>query len=97
MFFAERTIRLGGNTPEERIAYMFELATAREPKSTEATLLLDTMKAHAEELKAHPEAAKELITVGESKPDEKLYPIEVATWTMIANLILNLDEVLNKG
>ncbi|MCY4403708.1 MAG: DUF1553 domain-containing protein [Candidatus Poribacteria bacterium] len=95
--FAERTIKLGGNTPEERISYMFELATAREPKPTEAALLLETMKAHAEELKADPEAAKELIAVGESKPDEKLDAVEVATWTMIANLILNLDEVLNKG
>ena len=73
------------------------MATAREPKATESTLILDTMKVHAEELKANPEAAKELIAVGESKPDEKLDPIEVATWTMIANLILNLDEVLNKG
>ncbi len=95
--FAERTIKFGGNTPEERIAYMFELATAREPKPTEAALILDTMQVHAEELKANPEAAKELIAVGESKPDEKLDAVEVATWTMIANLILNLDEVLNKG
>ena len=95
--FAERAIRLGGQTPEERIAYMFEMATAREPKSSEAKLLLDTMQVHAEEFKADPEAAKELITVGESKPDEKLDAVEVATWTMIANLILNLDEVLNKG
>ena len=95
--FAERTIKFGGNTPEERIAYMFELATAREPKPTEAALILNTMQVHAEELKANPEAAKELIAVGESKPDEKLDAVEVATWTMIANLILNLDEVLNKG
>ena len=95
--FAERTIKEGGKTPEERLAYIFELATAREPKPTEAAVLLETLQAHAEELKAVPEAAKELIAVGESKPDEKLDAVELATWTMIANLILNLDEVLNKG
>ena len=95
--FAERTIKEGGKTPEERLAYIFELATAREPKPKEASLLLETLQAHVEELKADPEAAKELIAVGESKPDEKLDAVEVATWTMIANLILNLDEVLNKG
>ena len=95
--FAERTIKEGGKTPEERLAYIFELATAREPKPKEASLLLETLQAHAEELKDDPEAAKELIAVGESKPDEKLDAVEVATWTMIANLILNLDEVLNKG
>ena len=95
--FAERTVKEGGETPEERIAFMFEIATAREPKPSEAALLLETMQVHAEELKADPEAAKALISVGESKPDEKLDAVEVATWTMIANLILNLDEVLNKG
>ena len=95
--FAERTLKVGGETPEERIAFMFEIATAREPKPSEATLLLETLQAHAEEFKADPEAAKALIVVGESKPDETLDAVEVATWTMIANLILNLDEVLNKG
>ena len=95
--FAERTLKAGGETPEERIAFMFEIATAREPKPSEAALLLETMQVHAEELKADPEAAKALISIGESKPDENLDAVEVATWTMIANLILNLDEVLNKG
>ena len=95
--FAERTLKEGGETPEERIAFMFEIATAREPKPSEAALLVETLQAHAEEFKADPEAAKALIVVGESKPDETLDAVEVATWTMIANLILNLDEVLNKG
>ena len=95
--FAERTIKEGGQTPEERITYIFEVATAREPKPSETALILETMQVHAEEMKANPEAAKELVAVGESKPDEKLDAVEVATWTMIANLILNLDEVLNKG
>ena len=95
--FAERTIKEGGETPEERVAFMFEIATAREPRPSEAALLLETLQAHAEEFKADPEAAQALIAVGESKPDETLEAVEVATWTMIANLILNLDEVLNKG
>ena len=43
------------------------------------------------------EAAKKLIAVGESKPDAKLNPSELAALTMAANLILNLDEVINKG
>jgi hypothetical protein len=41
---------------------------------------------------ADKEAAKKLISVGETKPDEKL-----AAWAMLANTVLNLDEVLNKG
>ena len=41
--------------------------------------------------------AKKLIAVGETKPDGSLNPSELAAWTMIGNLLLNLDEVLNKG
>ena len=95
--FAERAIKEGGETPEARIAYLFEMATARLPKPVEETLLLKTFQAHYQELEGDSEAAKKLIAVGESAPDETLDAVEVAAWTMIANLILNLDEVLNKG
>ena len=38
-----------------------------------------------------------LISVGEAKPDANLDAVELATWTTLANLILNLDEVITKG
>ena len=95
--FAERAIKESDATPEARLAYLFEAATARLPKPVESELLLKTFQAHYQELEADPEAAKALITIGESTPDETLNAVEVAAWTMIANLILNLDEVLNKG
>lgn len=44
----------------------------------------------------HPEDATKLITVGESKPDPSLDPTALAAWTMTANELLNLDEVLSK-
>ena len=94
--FAERILNEGGTTSHARIAYAFEMATARLPKSDEAALLLATLEAQTEELAANPEAATELVQVGESASDETLDAVEVAAWTLIANLILNLDEVVNK-
>ena len=44
-----------------------------------------------------PEAAKQLIAAGETKPDPRIKPSELAAWTMIANVILNLDEAITKG
>ena len=44
-----------------------------------------------------PEAAKKLISVGESPVNEKLNPSEFAAYTMVASLLLNLDETLNKN
>ena len=95
--FAERAVKEGGETPEARLAYLFEMATARLPKPVEEALLLKTFQTHYQELEANPEGSKKLVTIGESVPDETLDAVEVAAWTMIANLILNLDEVLNKG
>jgi hypothetical protein len=46
--------------------------------------------------KANPENAKQLLTVGESPADASLEPATLAAWTMLANELINLDEVLNK-
>ncbi len=46
--------------------------------------------------KTTPAEARKLIAVGDSKPDSKLDPAELAAWTMVVNQLLNLDEVLCK-
>ena len=51
----------------------------------------------AERYSRDGEAAKKLIAVGGIKSESALSPSEVAAYTMVANLILNLDEVLTKG
>ena len=43
------------------------------------------------------EEAKQLIAFGESKADPELAPVNLAAWTLVANLLLNLDEVVNKN
>ena len=43
-----------------------------------------------------PEAAKEMLSAGESKPSDKLPAPQLAALTMVANQLMNLDEVLNK-
>ncbi len=44
----------------------------------------------------HPKEAQELIATGESKPDATIKPETLAAWTMLANQLMNLDEVLNQ-
>jgi mono/diheme cytochrome c family protein len=94
---AERVLREGGATPEARVAYLFRLATARRPDAKEAAELLSVYRDSLAEYSRDVEAARKLISVGETKPDAKLNPAELAAWTVVANLVLNLDEVLNKG
>src|SRR5262249_19155704 len=93
---AERAMKEGGAKPEERIAYLFRLAVGRKPDAMETAVILEALQEHLARYAKDEAAAKKLIGVGESKPDPQLNAGELAAWTMIANLVLNLDEVINK-
>jgi hypothetical protein len=43
-----------------------------------------------------PEAAKQLLTLGEAKKDDKLPPSELAAYTTVASTLINLDETITK-
>jgi hypothetical protein len=45
---------------------------------------------------SHEDEARKLLAVGESKADESLPVLEFAALTMVANEVMNLDEVLTK-
>ncbi len=94
---AERIMKEGGLTNRDRLAFAFELATARQPDIEETAILEKTFKNHLHRFKSDPESATKLIKLGESKVDDSIEITKLAAWTMIANLILNLDEVLTKG
>ena len=93
---AERTLKEGGTKPAERAGYLFRLATGRKPDAPEIAVLLDTYKDHLAHFSNNEAAANKLIAVGQRKIDPKLNAGEWAAWTMVANLVLNLDEVINK-
>jgi len=95
--FAERVIKEGGTTIQEKLVFAFELATARPPDASELIILEENLQKHLHQFESDSEAGMQLIRIGESEADDSIEVVELAAWTMIANLILNLDEVLTKG
>ncbi len=95
--FAERILAEGGESPETRAGFAFETATAREPNSRELSALLDVYRDSLERYRAEPEMATDLLSTGESKRNESLDAADHAAWTLVASLVLNLDEVLNRN
>jgi hypothetical protein len=93
---AERMMAEGGATREMRLAYGFRLAAARQPQPDELNILVDGLKADLDRFHGNPEAAKKLIAVGESKPSPQWKADELAAYTLTANVLLNLDEVLTR-
>jgi hypothetical protein len=95
-FLAQRMLNEGGKTPEKRLDYGFRLATGREPATREIAVLRDTLNAELTDYKRHEDRAAELIANGESPADPKLNRSELAAWTTVASMILNLDETITK-
>jgi hypothetical protein len=48
-------------------------------------------------LKAHPDQAEALLKIGESPANETLDKPELAAWTMLSSILLNLDETVTKN
>jgi hypothetical protein len=93
---AERMLREGGDTANERLTYTFRLVLTRRPSEDEIKVLTAALKRHQEHFRQHSKAATELLAVGESPRDEKLDAVELAAYATVANLILNLDETITK-
>jgi len=93
---AERMIREGGATPEQRIAFAFRLATGRRPKTAEVSILVDSFHHYQDRFHSNDDAAIKLVSEGEHTRDNKLDAGELAAYTSAASLILNLDETVTK-
>jgi hypothetical protein len=82
---------------ESRAKYMFRLCTAREPNDTELNEIMAVYHDHLQEYEDNIAAARQLIAAETEATSEIENPASLAAWTMIANLILNLDEVVTKN
>ncbi|MGB8854390.1 MAG: PSD1 and planctomycete cytochrome C domain-containing protein [Pirellulales bacterium] len=93
---AERTLAA---TPDDagRINWLFRVVLARLPEAGEADVVAETLAGHRARYKADLEAARKAVSHGESKPAAGVPPDELAAWTLVANMILNLDEALNRN
>jgi hypothetical protein len=79
-----------------RIDFIARRLLARPLSSAELPIAKSSVAGLLDHYKAHVDDARQLISVGESKPDASLDPSLLAAWTMLANELMNLDEVLNK-
>jgi hypothetical protein len=82
---------------DDRIAFAFRLATARQPSDREAAVLRGVLEKQQARYRADEAAALKLLGVGESDRDDRLSAPELAAYTIVASVILNLDETLTKN
>lgn len=82
---------------EQRISMMFRLATSREITTDELNNLLAFYKEEKIKFEKSLKDAKALLKIGEYPQIDLLKEPELAAYTIIANVIFNLDETITKG
>ena len=90
---AERAMRESAKAP---IPYAFRLATGREPDERESQILKSSYEKLLRTYQNDRQSADALLTVGPAARDAKIPAAELAAYTGVANMILNLDEVITK-
>lgn len=81
----------GGRSVAERIRHGFELCVARPPNEREVNRLAELFGEAMAEFAKHPKDKAAKIA-----PANSAEPVELAAWTTVANVLLNLDETLMK-
>ena len=92
---AQRIIR-EERTSEARLALALELVTGRKPGPAERATFLSGFERYLRTYRADPKAAVKLISAGDSTVDKTIDPSELAAYTVMASLVLNLDEAVTK-
>jgi hypothetical protein len=93
---AERMMHEAGPSPEARIERGFRLATARAPEEGEVLALAALYEQLLEDYRGDRFEAERYLAQGESPRDETLNVAELASYSGVASLILNLDETITK-
>jgi hypothetical protein len=93
---AQVALKEGGDTIEGRLDVMARRLLARPLRAEELKVVCGLVEDLLDNYRAHPDEAKKLVNVGESRPDAALDVPTLAAWTMTANQLMNLDEVLTK-
>jgi mono/diheme cytochrome c family protein len=94
-----KAITDGGYNDEQRLAYAFRCCVARKPTAAESAELLGLLGKQKERFRK-PDAKPQDLAGDDGKPlppvPEGIPPADLAAWTVVARVLLNLDETVTK-
>jgi hypothetical protein len=94
---ARRIVKEGGTTVEERARFGLRLCLCRPPQEKEVRQILSLFEEQREHYVRKPEEALALAAEPLGPLPEGMDAAELAAWTVVANVLLNLDGVMVKG
>ncbi len=94
--FAVRIMDEGGKTFESKLNWAYLAATSRAASRAEVALLKPLYRLHRSQYKVDPAAAKALLAVGQKPAPAGIDAAELAAWTSVARVVLNLHETITR-
>jgi mono/diheme cytochrome c family protein len=92
---AER-VMTAHSQPDARLRLAFRWVLARPPTKSETEILVDGFRTHLKLYEHHPDKSQQLVRVGDYPADQALDAAELAAYTAITSMLLNLDEAVTK-
>ena len=92
--FAQRILKDGGPDNTARLRFAFRLTLARAPSEKETAILSKTLDAQLATYTQDKTAAALLVKVGDLAKPANVDDSELAAWTAMGNVLLNLNETI---
>jgi hypothetical protein len=92
----QKMFQRGGATPTDTVTWGFKKVTGRSPSAYETQVLVQGHNARIQHFKDHPDEADKLIHFGAFKSEILIFKPNLAAYTLTANVLLNLDEVVTR-
>ena len=97
---AQRVLKEGGTDDAARADYAYRLCTARAIQPAERNQILSLVQLTRERLRKGELKAGEIAFSAFTKPEllpSDATPVDIATWTVVSRVLLNLDETMTKS
>lgn len=95
---ALRTLREAGSAERDRIDHAFRLCTSRAPRDAEAAAIGELLESRRARLAEGWISPRDIAFANAELPSlpPGVTPREVAAWTIVARVLLNMDETMSK-
>jgi len=102
--FVEAAVALGQRilqrddlSASQRVRFAFRLCVARNPQAAELERLVSLYEQQLENFQKSPQQAATFVNFESSQKQAGLKSPELAAWSVVATVLLNLDETVTKG
>jgi mono/diheme cytochrome c family protein len=95
--FARRVIAEGGSNQEDRLRWAYKQILSRAPEAREVALLGGLLEKHRTQFAADSAAADRLASAGEAPAGADVDRVELAAWTSVVRVLLNLHETITRS